>query len=70
MSGSRAQVYKEIYEASLRECQGAGAPCMVESHRTMVHSIEHSPALNATVARLRQLDREMNPGRETDVTTQ
>ena len=38
---------------------------MVESHRTIVHSMEHTPALAATVARLRQLDRDRNPGRET-----
>eukprot|EP00040_Diaphanoeca_grandis_P031222 m.186404 g.186404 ORF g.186404 m.186404 type:complete len:438 (-) comp32267_c0_seq1:216-1529(-) len=47
-------VYKEIYEASLRDCQGRGAQCMIESHQLMVTAMAESPMLSSLIERLRQ----------------
>eukprot|EP00038_Savillea_parva_P010379 m.189906 g.189906 ORF g.189906 m.189906 type:complete len:366 (+) comp17887_c0_seq1:180-1277(+) len=52
---SRA-VYREEYEASLVECQGTGAPCMVEQHR---HAVQHAcaaPRFDKLVEQLRHLN--------------
>ena len=46
-------VYREAYERSLIECQGEGAPCMVEAHRDAVCAAEATPALNRLVGHLR-----------------
>eukprot|EP00037_Helgoeca_nana_P007216 m.65913 g.65913 ORF g.65913 m.65913 type:complete len:371 (-) comp18026_c0_seq1:77-1189(-) len=46
-------VYREAYEQSLVECQGVGAPCMVEQHRTAVDHTDAVPRLTELVQRLR-----------------
>lgn len=51
-------VYREAYERSLVECQGEGAPCMVEAHRSAVCAAESSPALSQVIEDLRTLSQE------------
>ena len=51
-------VYREAYERSLVECQGEGAPCMVEAHRDAVCAAEATPALNRLVGHLRAFSKD------------
>ena len=49
-------VYKEAYEQSLVDCQGASAPCMVQSHQAQVQASERTPAVAKMVNSLRDLN--------------
>lgn len=53
-------LYKEIYESSLRACQGRGAPCMIESHRHIVDSAQANETLSILIDKLRKYDQEQN----------
>ena len=46
-------VYKEAYALSLKECQGHGSECMVESHNLQVTQSLATPALARLVQQLR-----------------
>eukprot|EP00039_Didymoeca_costata_P013849 m.217044 g.217044 ORF g.217044 m.217044 type:complete len:156 (-) comp15883_c0_seq13:4543-5010(-) len=47
-------VYQDEYAKSLLECQGQGAPCMVDSHNANVSALQHDKSLGDMVNRLQE----------------
>ena len=53
---SAGRRYKEAYEQSLIDCQGASAPCMVQSHQAQVAASARTPVVARMVNSMRDLN--------------